>query len=1334
MKKSGVCAETEEAGMAIERINLKGIPRAFLGILLFLACFPLFMMGTGAQTAPRSSSRLISNLAATIEGTLKVSFSFSARMPTVEQTVQFTDTSRGNPESWLWDFGDGTTSTSRNPTHAYSAAGFYRITLTAAKGTNSRKAMKTLTVVPASSPATFVFSPATPAPGQTVQFSDTTSGSPSSWRWSFGDGSTSTAKNPSHVYAKQGSYLVSLIASNSSASKQGSRTLTVASMSVLTSSFTYSPTLPIAGTSMQFTDTSTGTPTSWLWEFGDGMASTAQNPIHVYATAGPKTVTMTATNASGSNSSSRTVTVVAPLAASFAYSPTSPAAGQSVQFTDTSTGTPTSRSWSFGDGSTSTLQNPTHTYTTAGSKTVTLTVTNATGSNSTSRTVTVATALAASFTYSPTSPAAGQSMQFTDTSAGTPTSWSWSFGDGTTSTLQNPSHTYTTAGSKTVTLTVTNATGSNSTSRTVTVLAALAASFTYSPASPAAGQSVQFTDTSIGTPSIWQWNFGDGTTSVAQHPAHAFASAGSYVVTLTVMSGSTSNSTSRTVTVGTTLTASFSYSPTSPAAGQSVQFTDTSTGTPTSRSWSFGDGSTSTLQNPTHTYTTAGSKTVTLTVTNATGSNSTSRTVTVATALTASFTYSPTSPSAGQSVQFTDTSTGTPTSWSWSFGDGGASTAQNPSHTFSAAGSYTVSLTSTNSSGTNSASRTLTVSPASVVDASFSFTPSAPSPGQAVAFTDTSAGTPTSWQWDFGDGGTSVAQNPSHTYTGEGSYSVILIAGSTSGSDTVSRTVTVATSSDIIPEDRIYDWGTHSGVPGGIPNRTTVYRTLTAANTLAEINAAIQACPAGQVVYLAAGTYSLSGITRKSGVTVRGAGAGQTVINSGGSTAFNSIGGSFNYDGGHQAIANGAWLAKGSTSVTLASAPGSQFVVGRLIMINQNDDHTLVFPRTGNWAGTRNLRHVSRITGISGNTVSFSTPLPYTFVYAQSPGAQAIAANDSQFGIEDMTIDAASCVRFQGSDRCWIENCELRGFGNEAVFMRDSHQLEIRRCYIHDADGFPNQSDGYGIYSQYAVSNILVEDCIGYRMAYMTIMNGNDSSAFLYNYIWQMGRAGFPWQNPGFNCNHGPHSIMNLWEGNMTERWQNDAYHGSASHQTLFRNHIHGKHPIYTLDRRIMDFCRTSYYFNAVGNIVGDSSWNPTFYQASKQTGTGYYTGGLDRAQGYLWVLGYPNMGSGSLTAETTLTGFTPPGGTYPDSNVQATLLRHGNYDYYNKSVVWDNSISSHAVPDSLMHTSKPAFFGTLQWPPIGPDVAGLVTPIPAQARWNAYQSSGVLSDLFRNY
>jgi hypothetical protein len=347
--------------------------------------------------------------------------------------------------------------------------------------------------------------------------------------------------------------------------------------------------------------------------------------------------------------------------------------------------------------------------------------------------------------------------------------------------------------------------------------------------------------------------------------------------------------------------------------------------------------------------------------------------------------------------------------------------------------------------------------------------------------------------------------------------------------------------------------------------------------------------------------------------------------------------------------------------------------------------------------------------------------------------AQAIPSTDS-CGIEDMTIRAGSCVRLTGTDRCWVKNCELTNFNNEAILIRSSHQTEIRRCYIHEAAGFPAQSDGYGILSMYCVSSTLFEDNIGYRTAYMIMTEGHDSSAFLYNYGLYMGRDGVshPWQVPTFNCNHGPHSIMNLWEGNMGERFQNDGYHGSASHQTLFRNHIHGVNPAFTNERRIMDFLRTSYYYNAVGNVVGDSSWSPNYYEASKTVGAGYLNGDIGHSVGCMWVLGYPNMGGASLIEEVALENFTPPGGTYPDSNVVATLLRHGNYDYYHKDVVWDSTIALRTIPDSLYYSVKPAYFGSLQWPPIGPDVGGLVTNIPAQARWAAYLSSGRLDDLFR--
>ena len=534
-------------------IKAIGRPRnhlALLGLAFFTLCFQFTSTDSHAQS--RTSDRLLSRLSAKSTTNLKVSFNYSPKFPTEGQPVQFVASYSGSPLSLRWDFGDGTSSTESNPTHIYTESGFRKVSLVAGTDNSTKTASRTLTILPATANATFVFSPLTPGPGQTVQFADTTTGSPSSWKWSFGDGASSSVKNPNHAYGRAGEFTVTLVASGSSGSKQGSRTITVTAVSVLTVSFTYAPSYPTAGQSVQFTDTSSGSPSSWLWNFGDGTTSTLQNPSHTYTTAGSKTVTLTATNGSGSNVTTRTVTIGTALSASFSYSPASPTAGQSVQFTDTSSGSPTSWLWNFGDGTTSTLQNPKHTYATAGSKTVTLTATNGSGSNVATRTVTIGTALSASFSFSPASPTAGQSVQFTDTSSGSPTSWLWIFGDGTTSTLQNPKHTYAAEASYTATLTIGNGSGSTSVSQTIRVLASsvLAASFTYSPVSPVVGQAVQFTDTSTGLPTSWIWDFGDGTSSTAQNPSHTYSAATSCVAVLTAKAGSNQSTASKTITIG----------------------------------------------------------------------------------------------------------------------------------------------------------------------------------------------------------------------------------------------------------------------------------------------------------------------------------------------------------------------------------------------------------------------------------------------------------------------------------------------------------------------------------------------------------------------------------------------------------------------------------------------------------------------------------------------------------------------------------------------------------------------------------------------------------------
>lgn len=143
---------------------------------------------------------------------------------------------------------------------------------------------------------------------------------------------------------------------------------------------------------------------------------------------------------------------------------------------------------------------------------------------------------------------------------------------------------------------------------------------------------------------------------------------------------------------------------------------------------------------------------------------------------TASFTYSATD----LAVNFSDTSTdsdGNVVSWDWNFGDGSTSTAQNPGHTYAADGTYTVTLTITDDDGaTDTASQDVTVSGStsnSYPIADFTFTTTE----LTANFTDQSTdsdGSIASWVWDYGDGNTSTAQNPSHTYSAGGTYSVTL--------------------------------------------------------------------------------------------------------------------------------------------------------------------------------------------------------------------------------------------------------------------------------------------------------------------------------------------------------------------------------------------------------------------------------------------------------------------------------------------------------------------------------------------------------------------------------
>jgi PKD repeat protein len=223
----------------------------------------------------------------------------------------------------------------------------------------------------------------------TVAFADLSLGLVTSRNWDFGDGSGSTAANPSHVYSAPGSYTVSLLVSGPG----GTNTATSPNLITVNApaqppaaDFSASPTSGAAPLPVAFTNLSTGSITSQSWDFGDGSSSTAANPSHVYGVAGTFTVSLTVTGPGGSDTRTRAnlITVDAPAqapVADFRASPTSGQAPLSVAFTNLSTGSITARSWDFGDGASSSAANPTHVYNRAGTFMVRLTVTGPGGSD-----------------------------------------------------------------------------------------------------------------------------------------------------------------------------------------------------------------------------------------------------------------------------------------------------------------------------------------------------------------------------------------------------------------------------------------------------------------------------------------------------------------------------------------------------------------------------------------------------------------------------------------------------------------------------------------------------------------------------------------------------------------------------------------------------------------------------------------------------------------------------------------------------------------------------------------------------------------------------------------
>lgn len=796
---------------------------------------------------------------------LSANFSYSPPGdPTTLTELSFLDTSTGAVERREWTFvspdGEVTRSGGRSVARTLPVVGSWTVTLTVfgAGGRSDTTVPVTLLVRdPAQAlppQANFSWDPATPVVRGPVQFTDrSTTGRTtpiSAWLWEFGDGTVSTMSTPApHDYATAGTYVVRLTVRNGVGAHSTEAMLRVAEPPAeLRPEFTWlvagQEEAPIAvGDVVSFVDRTSGGPTAWSWDFGDGAVGAAPSVTHVFRSAGDVVVRLTVGNGAGAVTLARVLSVAPPSVPPSAVV-AEPADGASaevnrpVRFVSGTIGSRTSLTWDFGDGSPAEDGAVVrHAFAAQGTFLVRLTAANAVGSTTAMVTVVVTDepppppllpGFRPSVGASAADPAVvGEPVRMLNTSIGTGT-FAWSFGDGGASSEREPNYTYRRAGVFPVTLTMSDGVRSATVVGEVHVgpppVEAIAA-FGFSPANPVVGQAVQFVDRSSGTPLGWNWDFGDGSPPFAGQspPARAFAQPGRYDVTLTVTDRAGLQSTATaTVAVETASraapAASFAVGARDPGGlvtGTIIDFTDT-TPSPYPLTTPTFTVEASPLLPPAgsrsveHVFVTAGTYVVTMEVCwveDPQNCAEATRELLIEEAArqpVADFTVSGagvlpgTAPPVllvGESVTFSDRSSGGDLSRVWTVNTD-SSTASEVTVLPSGAGTLTVTLTVTNTAGSSSVTREFLVI-AAAPTAAFAVSASRVAAGDTVTFVD-EAPAGAVRQWDFGDGTAAEvtgAATVRHRFVGDGSFTVTLTVVLNGFSVSSTMTVAVAPSS-----------------------------------------------------------------------------------------------------------------------------------------------------------------------------------------------------------------------------------------------------------------------------------------------------------------------------------------------------------------------------------------------------------------------------------------------------------------------------------------------------------------------------------------------------------
>jgi hypothetical protein len=366
----------------------------------------------------------------------------------------------------------------------------------------------------------------------------------------------------------------------------------------------------------------------------------------------------------------------------------------------------------------------------------------------------------------------------------------------------------------------------------------------------------------------------------------------------------------------------------------------------------------------------------------------------------------------------------------------------------------------------------------------------------------------------------------------------------------------------------------------------------------------------------------------------------------------------------------------------------------------------------------RPQNETKEIASVDGNTVTFTSPLHKDYRtghHAELTTYTGANASLVGAGVEKLTAVGGGdgAIRFEHAAYSWAKNVEVTGWYGEGFALDGSFRVELRDSYVHDAAWAEPGGAGYAISIADGSAELLIENNISIRAnKVMVARSAGAGSVVAYNYMDDGYIATSEgWIEIGLNASHmvGAHHL--LFEGNQSFNIDSDDTHGNSTYHTFFRNWTTGLRSKFksgysgnSIDdtsmsgngpKRTAGAMRYTYWMSYVGNVLGAPG--VTTPAAGFVDDTPDWT----KQGAAIWMLGWNDV-----NPYTT------------DPKVAATAVRDGNWDTLLGQQTWLNSAAA-PLPDSCYQTSKPAFFGSNQWPWVDP-TTGMVAVLPAKARYDS--------------